>query len=181
MFKHAFCLVLVFTLAATAWAEPKSRADTLTDSLGWLIGTWEAAPATSGPEDVKTNMSFKWAAGEEVVLWEGTYASDEADWSFLATFFYDPIKGRSRVFAFNSHGQRHLGLLIESEPGRLSWKMNGVRPDGRLERFVIEFIEGPDGTVTFNIKDRSPADDPRDESASVVLRRAEASQAVPAG
>jgi len=108
------------------------------------------------------------------------YVSGEADWSFVATFFYDQIKDRSRVFAFNSHGQRHLGLLTDSEPGKLAWKMSGVRPDGRLERFVIEFVEGPDGKVTFNIKDRSPADDKRDESASVVLRRTDESSAAPA-
>jgi hypothetical protein len=116
-------------------------------------------------------MTFRWAAGDQVMLMEGTYVAEEATWSYAAVFFYDPIKERIRVFSFNSNGQRHMGILTAAEPGKLVWRMSGLLPDGRAERFVMKFLEGDDETLGFQLKDRRPSDGGSDGSSSITLRR----------
>jgi hypothetical protein len=116
-------------------------------------------------------MTFRWAAGDQVMLMEGTYVTEEATWSYAAVFFYDPIKERIRVFSFNSNGQRHMGSLTAAEPGKLVWGMSGLLPDGRAERFVMKFLEGDDETLGFHLKDRRPSDGESDGSSSITLRR----------
>ena len=80
-------------------------------------------------------MSFRWSAGRKVVLWEGTFAAKEATWSFVAAIFFDPYKDNLRVFAFNSHGRRHMGLLakLASRKARLeNERIETGRPQGEI-------------------------------------------------
>ena len=116
-------------------------------------------------------MTFRWAADKQVLLWEGSLVAKEATWSFVATFFHDRQKDRTRVFSFNDDGQRHLGLLSHAGPGRLVWKMSGVRPDGQLESFVMEFVHTQDDTLTFSLSERRPGDPGGSDNSSVTLRR----------
>jgi len=170
MVKHVVLMALAFTLVEPGHAEPIKTDRSMSESLGWLIGTWEEVSPTSTGSPA-TEMSFRWAAGREVILWEGNYAAEEATWSFAAIFFFDPIKDRVRVFAFNSHGQRHLGILTKSEPGTLAWGVSGILPNGRKERFVMEFNKGEKDTLIFNLRDRRPDDGSGDGNSSVKLRR----------
>jgi hypothetical protein len=168
------CSVMVaLSVAASvpAQAEKPSVGHDLPSSLSWLIATWESPDAADPYGMPAARMSFQWKAGKQVVLWEGTYAAEEAAWSFVATIFYDRQKDRLRVFAFNSHGQRHLGLLEESSPERLAWTMSGLRADGRPERFVAEFVRRGDGTMDFKLRDRRPADEAAGGDSTVRLRR----------
>ncbi len=175
MLAHAVIVTLSVATAAPAHAAESSAEHQMSKSLGWLIGTWEEAGSRERPGAPAATMSFHWKAGKEVVLWEGTYAAEEATWSFVATIFFDRHKDRLRVFAFNSHGQRHLGLLKEATPDKLAWTMSGLRADGRKERFVAEFVRRGDGTVDFNLKDRRPADEDMGGDSTIRLRRVDGS------
>jgi hypothetical protein len=177
MLNHVMFAVLTLPLTAGAPLEERPARDVLAESFGGLLGTWEQAePARPS---AATRMSFRWAAGQQAILWEGSYPTDEADWSFVAVFFFDPVKGRLRVFAFNSEGQRHMGILADSTPGKLAWNMSGLRDDGSKERFVAEFVKEGDGVLIFNLRDRRPADEAMDGDAAVMLRRVVASEQGP--
>ena len=172
--KHLTVGVLVaigLAFAQPAQGEEKAATPPLPDSLGWLVGTWEDAGAAKAGAD-RTKMTFRWAADKQVLLWEGSFVAKEATWSFVATFFHDRHKGRTRVFSFNNDGQRHLGLLSHAGPGRLVWKMSGVRPDGKLESFVMEFVHTQNDYLTFSLSERRPGDPGGSDNSSVTLRRA---------
>lgn len=166
-------LFAAFALAfpAPAQAERSDDDRILSDSLGWLVGTWEDASSAADARSDATTMSFRRAAGDKVVLMEGAYVAKEATWAFAAVFFYDPVKKRIRVFSFNSDGQRHMGILTAEEPGKLAWGMSGLLPDGRAERFVMKFVQGEGGTLDVHLKDRRPSDDESGGSSSVTLRK----------
>jgi hypothetical protein len=116
-------------------------------------------------------MSFRWAAGNEVVLWEGAYVAEEATWSFAAVIFYDPVKERLRMFTFNDGSQRHLGILQKSGPGKLAWNLSGLRADGTKERFVVEFVPKGKDRLLFNLRDRRPGDGSIEGNLTTELRR----------
>jgi hypothetical protein len=177
MLQTVSFLALGLAFVAPAPAEP-ARSDhdinphPLARTMGRLIGTWESPIATGASSHRGTKMSFRWAADQEVILWEGSYAAEEATWSFAAVFFFDRIKDRVRVFAFNSNGQRHLGMLQDSEPVKLVFRLSGLLPDGRKETFVMEFVGPEEDTLVLNLRDRRPNDGAGDSDSSVKLRRA---------
>jgi len=176
--------LLVFVASATLLATspaPGNANDmeappSMDATLGWLTGNWTSSDSAAAGDNLKTSMSFKQAAGEKVLLWEGTYASDESTWSYVATFFYDPKKERFRVFSFNSDGQRHLGVLTHAGPGRLVWKMSGLRSDGQMESFVMEFLHGQNDTLVFSMAERSPGDADGSDNTALTLRRTSGSE-----
>lgn len=163
--------VLLFAFAAPSPAAEGDKKQSLEGSLGWLIGTWSAAASPEAEGVGETKMAFDWAAGEKVILWEGSYASPEANWTFVATFFYDPFKERVRVFSFNSNGQRHLGILTHADSDKLLWRMSGLLPDGRKETFLLELVRGEEDALVLNLKDRKPSDGGEAGQSSVTLRR----------
>ena len=75
------------------------------------------------------------------------------------------------MFSFNSDGQRHLGVLTHAGPGRLVWKMSGLRPDGRVESFIMELLHGRNDTLTFSMAERSPGDADGSDNTALTLRR----------
>jgi len=164
-------LALVFVVSTTARAEQSGGTSPLSDSLGWLNGSWQISDSVETADDNGTKMSFRWAADKEVLLWEGSYASDEATWSFVATVFYDPKKDRLRMFSFNGQGQRHLGVLTHAGPGRLVWKMSGLRSDGQIESFVMEFLHGQTDTLVFSMAERIAGDADGSSNTSITLKR----------
>jgi hypothetical protein len=174
MMKSTISLILAFSLTTAAHADNHQQTPSLSDSHGWLIGTWEATDPTATSGSEKTTMQFRWGAGEQVILLEGEYVAEEASWSYAAVFFYDSVMERFRVFTFNSNGRRHLGLLTKEPSDTLVWKMHGLLPDGRRERFVMEFVPGEDDTLTFHLRDREPNDDGSDSTATVEFRRVSA-------
>ena len=163
--------LLLTTSTERAYANDVKQPPSIDSKMGWLTGKWTSSDSGLAGDGVGTNMSFQWAAGREVLLWKGTYASDESTWSFVATFFYDPKKERFRVFSFNSDGQRHLGVLTHAGPGRMVWKMSGLRSDGQLETFVMEFLHGQNDTLVFSMAERSPGDAEGSENTAITLRR----------
>ena len=163
--------LLFTTSTGRVYANDVKQPPSIDSKMGWLTGKWTNPDSGLAGDGVGTNMSFQWAAGTEVLLWKGTYASDESTWSFVATFFYDPKKERFRVFSFNSDGQRHLGVLTHAGPGRMVWKMSGLRSDGQLETFVMEFLHGQNDTLVFSMAERSPGDAEGSENTAITLRR----------
>lgn len=163
---------LLFTTSTErGYANDVKQPPSIDSRMGWLTGKWTSPGSDVAGDGPGTNMSFQWAAGREVLLWKGTYASDESTWSFVATFFYDPKKERFRVFSFNSDGQRHLGVLTHAGPGRMVWKMSGLRSDGQIETFVMEFLHGQNDTLVFSMAERSLGDAEGSENMAITLRR----------
>jgi len=171
MLKPVLCVAIALAFAVPVQAEESKDNRILSDSLGWLVGTWKDASSAADSQSDATTMSFRRAAGDKVVLMEGTYVAKEATWSFAAVFFYDPVKERIRVFSFNSDGQRHMGILTAEGPGKLAWGMSGLLPDGSAERFVMKFVQGEGGTLDFHLKDRRPTDGESDAGSTVTLRK----------
>jgi hypothetical protein len=167
-----FATTLLFTTSTErTYANDVKQPPSIDSKMGWLTGKWTSPASGVAGDGLGTNMSFQWAAGREVLLWKGTYASDESTWSFVATFFYDPKKERFRVFSFNSDGQRHLGVLTHAGPGRMVWKMSGLRSDGQIETFVMEFLHGQNDTLVFSMAERSPGDADGSDNTAITLRR----------
>jgi hypothetical protein len=167
----AFLVSLPSTSSADEFQSPASKL------LDGLIGTWEAATNKNDLQETSTSMSFRWAAGKEVVVWEGTLVAEESNWSFVAVKFFDRVKERMRIFSFTQGGQRHLGMLESAKTENLIWKLSGIRSDGTKERLLVEFIPKGNNRLVLKLRDRRPAEEPIAGDVTIELRRvAEAAQ-----